>query len=38
MTVEEISFEAHVDYIQNSQFIDLINANHIVSIVLVIFF
>ncbi|KTW32063.1 cleavage polyadenylation factor subunit YSH1 [Pneumocystis jirovecii RU7] len=32
MTVEEISFEAHVDYIQNSQFIDLINANHIILV------
>ncbi|KAG4305104.1 hypothetical protein PORY_001274 [Pneumocystis oryctolagi] len=32
MTIEEISFEAHVDYIQNSQFIDLINANHIILV------
>ncbi|KAG5440228.1 hypothetical protein PCANB_001798 [Pneumocystis canis] len=32
MTIEEISFEAHVDYIQNSQFIDLVNANHIILV------
>jgi Cft2 family RNA processing exonuclease len=30
MTVEYISFSAHVDFLQNSEFIDLINAPHVV--------
>jgi cleavage and polyadenylation specificity factor subunit 3 len=32
MSVEEISFAAHVDYTHNSQFIEMIDANHIVTI------
>ena len=31
ISVEEISFAAHVDYTHNSQFIEKIDANHIVS-------
>jgi cleavage and polyadenylation specificity factor subunit 3 len=30
MSVEEIMFAAHVDYTHNSQFIEAVNANHIV--------
>jgi cleavage and polyadenylation specificity factor subunit 3 len=30
MSVEEISFAAHVDYTHNSHFIEKIDANHIV--------
>jgi len=30
MSVEEIMFAAHVDYTHNSQFIEMIDANHIV--------
>lgn len=33
MAVEELSFAAHVDYLQNSEFIDLVNADHIVCLV-----
>jgi cleavage and polyadenylation specificity factor subunit 3 len=32
ISVEEISFAAHVDYTHNSQFIELVDANHIVTI------
>ena len=32
MNVEEITFAAHVDYTHNSQFIETIDANHIVLI------
>ena len=31
MSVEEIMFAAHVDYTHNSQFIELIDANYIVT-------
>ena len=31
MSVEEISFAAHVDYTHNSQFIEMVDANYIVS-------
>jgi cleavage and polyadenylation specificity factor subunit 3 len=31
MTVDEISFSAHVDFAQNSSFIQEINPSHIVS-------
>jgi cleavage and polyadenylation specificity factor subunit 3 len=31
MSVEEISFAAHVDYTHNSQFIEMVDANHIVT-------
>lgn len=31
MSVEEISFAAHVDYTHNSQFIELVDANYIVQ-------
>jgi cleavage and polyadenylation specificity factor subunit 3 len=34
ISVEEISFAAHVDYTHNSQFIEKIDANHIVSLTL----
>ena len=30
ISVEEISFAAHVDYTHNSQFIEMVNANYIV--------
>jgi Cft2 family RNA processing exonuclease len=30
MSIEVISFAAHVDYTHNSQFIEMIDANHIV--------
>ena len=30
MSVEEISFAAHVDYTHNSQFIEMVDANYIV--------
>jgi cleavage and polyadenylation specificity factor subunit 3 len=30
ISVEEITFAAHVDYTHNSQFIETIDANHIV--------
>ncbi|EEB09385.2 mRNA cleavage and polyadenylation specificity factor complex subunit Ysh1 [Schizosaccharomyces japonicus yFS275] len=32
MTVEELSFAAHVDYIQNSEFIDAVNPDHIILV------
>lgn len=32
MSVEEISFAAHVDYTHNSQFIEMVDANHIVTV------
>lgn len=32
MAVEELSFAAHVDYQQNSEFIDLVNAPHIILV------
>jgi Cft2 family RNA processing exonuclease len=31
MSVDEISFSAHVDYSQNSEFIEAVHAQHIVS-------
>lgn len=31
MSVDEVSFGAHVDYQQNSEFIELIGAPHVVS-------
>jgi len=31
MSVDEISFSAHVDFTQNSRFIDEVKAQHIVS-------
>lgn len=31
ISVDEISFSAHVDYSQNSQFIELVKAQHVVS-------
>ena len=31
LSVDEISFGAHVDYSQNSEFIEAVNAQHIVS-------
>lgn len=34
MSIEVISFAAHVDYTHNSQFIELIDANHIVRDIL----
>jgi cleavage and polyadenylation specificity factor subunit 3 len=36
MTVDEISFSAHVDYTQNSKFIDDVMPTHLVSFSLVI--
>ena len=36
MSIEVISFAAHVDFTHNSQFIELIDANHIVRILLTI--
>jgi cleavage and polyadenylation specificity factor subunit 3 len=30
MSVDEVSFSAHVDYQQNAEFIDLVKAPHIV--------
>ena len=30
LSVDEISFSAHVDYSQNSEFIELVKAQHIV--------
>lgn len=30
LSVEEISFSAHVDYSQNSEFIELVKAQHVV--------
>lgn len=35
MSIEVISFAAHVDYTHNSQFIEMIDANHIVLYVAV---
>lgn len=32
LSVRYVSFSAHVDYSQNSEFIDLIGAKHIVSL------
>ena len=32
LSVDEISFGAHVDYSQNSEFIEAVNAQHIVSV------
>lgn len=32
LTVEYISFSAHVDYSQNSEFIELVKAQHVVSL------
>lgn len=32
MAVEELSFAAHVDYAQNAEFIDLVNAPHIILV------
>ncbi|WBW74299.1 mRNA cleavage and polyadenylation specificity factor complex endoribonuclease subunit Ysh1 [Schizosaccharomyces osmophilus] len=32
MAVEELSFAAHVDYIQNSEFIDQVKADHIILV------
>ena len=32
LSVDEISFGAHVDYSQNSEFIEAVNAQHIVSL------
>jgi len=32
MSVEEVMFAAHVDYTHNSQFIEIIDANHIVCL------
>ena len=31
MSVDYISFSAHVDYAQNSEFIELVKAQHVVS-------
>lgn len=31
LSVDEISFSAHVDYSQNSEFIEAVHAQHIVS-------
>lgn len=31
ISVDEISFSAHVDYSQNSEFIELVKAQHVVS-------
>ena len=31
LSVDYISFSAHVDYPQNSEFIDLVKAQHVVS-------
>lgn len=31
ISVEYISFSAHVDYSQNSEFIELVKAQHVVS-------
>lgn len=31
ISVEEISFSAHVDYAQNAEFIELVKAQHVVS-------
>ena len=32
LSVDEISFSAHVDYSQNSEFIEMVKAQHIVSL------
>ena len=34
LSVDEISFGAHVDYSQNSEFIEAVHAQHIVSLAL----
>jgi Cft2 family RNA processing exonuclease len=31
MSVDEISFSAHVDFAQNAEFIELVKAQHVVS-------
>ena len=32
LSVDEISFSAHVDYTQNAEFIEMVKAQHVVSI------